>query len=145
MNGFLPTIETLKSQAKRLRVALKADGRQIGHGDALELLARQHGYRDWNTLHAAIGNQMPPHPLFVGERVRGQYLGQAFDGEVKGLSVLATPGRYRVTFEFDEAVDVVAFDSFSNFRKRVSCIIDRAGVTMEKTSDGRPHLQVHLS
>lgn len=145
MNGSLPTIEALKSQAKRLRVALGADGRQIGHGDALELLARQYGYRDWNTLYAAIGNQPPANPLTVGERVCGNYLGQAFEGKVKGLSTLATPGRFRVTLEFDEAIDVVAFDSFSNFRKRVSCVIDRTGVTTEKTSDGRPHLQVHLS
>lgn len=145
MNGSLPTIEALKGQAKRLRVALEADGQQVGHSKALELLARQNGYRDWNTLHAAVGNQRLQNPLTVGERVRGTYLGQAFEGEVTGLSTLSKPGRFRVTLEFDDAVDVVAFDSFSNFRKRVSCVIDRTGVTIEKTSDGRPQLQVHLS
>jgi hypothetical protein len=146
MNGSfpLPSIESLKTQAKRLRVDLGVEGRTIGHGKSLEILAHQYGYKDWNTLHANIGNQQPPCPVALGQSVRGFYLGQPFDGEVIGIQSLVKPGRYRVTVSFREPVDVVTFKSFSNFRKRVSCVIDRKGETLEKTSDGRPHLRLQL-
>lgn len=143
MNGSLPTIDNLKSQAKRLRSELAASGTDIAHAKALEILAHQHGYKDWNTLHAAVGNR-PTCPVALGARVRGHYLGQAFEGEVIGIQALSQPGRYRVTFKFDEPVDVVTFESFSAFRQRVSCTIDERGVTAEKTSNGRPQLQLDL-
>ena len=146
MNGYhpLPSIENLKDQAKRLRAELEATGQPTGHSRSLELLAHQYGYNDWNTLHAAIGNRPPPSPVTIGARVQGQYLGQAFAGEVIGVRMLGASGKCRVTFDFDEPVDVVTFASFSNFRRRVSCVIDEHGVTAEKTSDGRPHLKLQL-
>lgn len=140
----LPTIEAAKAQAKRLRATLAADGTSVGHSRSLEMLAHQYGYKDWNTLHAAIGNRPPPSPLAIGQRVRGRYLSQPFEGEVIGVLALATEGRYRVTLQFDEPVDVVTFDSFSAYRGRVTCTIDRTGKTAEKTSDGRPHLELAL-
>ena len=140
----LPSLENLKAQAKRLRATLAADGTPVGHGRALELLAHQHGYRDWNTLHAAIGNRPRPSPVAVGDRVRGRYLGQPFEGEVIGVQALATPDRFRVTLQFDAPVDVVTFDSFSAYRRRVTGTIDRTGRTTEKTSDGRPHMELAL-
>ena len=140
----LPSIEAAKAQAKRLRATLAADGSPVGHSRSLELLAHQYGYKDWNTLYAAIGNRPPPSPVAVGQRVRGRYLSQPFDGEVIGVLALATPGRFRVTLHFDEPVDVVTFDSFSAYRQRVTCTIDRTGRTAEKTSDGRPHMALAL-
>lgn len=140
----LPSLDALKAQARRLRAGLDADGTPIGHGKALELLAHQYGYRDWNTLHAAVGNRPPPSPLAIGQRVRGHYLGQPFEGEVVAVQLLATTDRFRVAVAFDEPVDVVTFPSFSNFRSRVSCVIDRQGATAERTSEGRPHLQLDL-
>ena len=58
----------------------------------------------------------------------------------------APPGRFRVTLQFDQPVDAVAFASVSAFRKRVSCVVDRTGASAEKTGDGRPqlHLQPRL-
>jgi len=140
----LPSLEALKLQAKRLRATLGTQGNPIGHAQALEMLAHQHGYKDWNTLHAAIGNRPPPAPVAVGDRVRGHYLGQPFDADVIGVQTLSSADKFRITLNFDEAVDVVTFESFSAYRKRVSCTIDRAGRTAEKTSDGRPHLQLQL-
>ena len=140
----LPTIEAAKAQAKRLRATLAADGNTVGHSRSLELLAHQYGYKDWNTLHAAIGNRPPPSPVEVGQRVRGRYLSQPFEGKVIGVLARATPGRFRVTLHFDEPVDVVTFDSFSAFRQRVTCTIDRTGRTAEKMSDGRPHMELAL-
>ena len=144
MNGSLPSLETLKDQARRLRAGLDANGMPIAHSKSLELLARQYGYKDWNTLHAAAGNRPPAAPVTPGERVRGSYLGQRFEAEVIGVARLAAPGRFRITLHFDQPVDVVTFDSFSAFRQRVSCTVDRTGKTAEKTSDGRPHLKLDI-
>ncbi len=138
----LPSLDELKAQAKSLRASLANAGDEIGHGRALELIAHQHGFRDWNTLHAAVGNRPPPPPLQVGMRVGGSYLGQSFDGEIVALSLVGE--RYRVTLQFDDPVDVVAFDSFSNYRSRVTVTVGRDGRTTERTSDGRPHMVLDL-
>ena len=134
----LPSIDGLKSQAKHLRADLAASGTEIGHSRALEMIAHQYGYGDWNTLFAAVGNR-PTCPVWIGQTVTGHFMGQAFIGTMIGVTVL--PGnRYHVKIDFDEAVDVVTFDSFSNFRKRVNCIINPDGRTDAKTSNGQPHL-----
>ena len=60
-----------------------------------------------------------------------------------GVQTCALPiCRYTLTLDLEEAVDVVRFDSFSNFRKRVTGMVDAGGVSSERTSDGRPHLQL---
>jgi hypothetical protein len=137
----IPPIEDLKRQAKRLRASLAKDGDFISHSEALELIAHQLGYRDWNTLYAIAGNR-PPYRSFVpGARVSGQYLSQPFTGEVIGVET-RSGGRSRITIEFDEAVDVVTFDSFSAYRHRVTCVVDENGESSEKTSNGQPHMIV---
>jgi hypothetical protein len=139
----LPSLEALKDQAKRLRLSLTAGGQDVSHSKALEIIAAQHGFRDWNTLHAAIGNRPPLNPYMLGSRVKGHYLGQPFEAEILGVQALTShPGRFRLTLNFTEAVDVVTFESFSAFRKRVNCTIDDTGRTREKTSNGRPHLEL---
>lgn len=138
MNGIPPSLDALKSQAKELRKSLIWEGRDLSHGQALELVAKSHGYKDWNTLHAAVGNA-PRSPVQIGQIVEGHYLGQEFTGEVLGVQVLSE-GRYRITLDFAEAVDVVTFDSFSNFRKRVSKTVDSLGRSFDRTSDGQPHI-----
>lgn len=135
----LPPIETLKQQAKRLRAGLDADGDFITHSESLELVAKQYGYRDWNTLHAAAGNRPPENPFQLGSRVKGRYLGQPFAGEI--IAVRTMPDdRLRVIVKFDAPVDVIKFESFSAYRSRVSAVISGDGVTVEKTSDGAPQL-----
>lgn len=140
----LPSLDALKAQAKRLRTELSASDTTIGHSRALELVAKQYGYKDWNTLHAAVGNQPLPAPVSLGQQVSGHYLRQPFAGEVVGVQALSEPDRFRVTLMFDEPVDVVTFEGLSNFRQRVSGVIDRNGVTAEKTSDGTPHMVLSL-
>lgn len=138
----LPSIDGLKSQAKRLRSDLAKDGDTISHSRSLELIARQHGFRDWNTIHAAARDGKTQFSL--GMRVSGQYLGQPFTGEISGLRILHPTGRYELTVEFDEAVDVVTFDSFSSFRKRVTAVIGSDGRTAKKTSNGVPHMVLDI-
>ncbi|WP_375201285.1 glyoxalase superfamily protein [Hyphococcus sp.] len=135
----LPSIDALKQQAKRLRAGLDEDGDFITHSESLELVAKQHGYRDWNTLHAAIGNRPPIKRFQLGSRVKGRYLGQPFKGEIIAIRSMP-PDRLRVVLKFDEPVDVVTFDSFSAYRSRVSVTINAEGLTAEKTSDGAPQL-----
>ncbi|WP_197491907.1 glyoxalase superfamily protein [Rhizobium bangladeshense] len=140
-----PGIEELKAQAKRLRQAMNDRGTTLTHSAALEMIARQHGARDWNTLAAlaARPNAAPKTPLFVGAHIRGRYLNQPFAGEILSLSALPG-GLHRITIHFDEAVDVVTFESFSAFRRRVSAQIDADGVSPRKTSNGVPHLVLDL-
>ncbi|MGI9504360.1 MAG: glyoxalase superfamily protein [Geminicoccaceae bacterium] len=147
MNGSpprLPSIEALKDQARRLRATRGSGLEPITHSRSLELLAHQYGYKDWNTLHWAVGNAPPSCPAALGAKVHGRYLGQAFEGEVIGVQTLTPRDRFRVTLHFDEPVDVVTFDSFSNMRQRVTCVIDSSGKSTEKTSDGRPHMQLEV-
>ncbi|SHL50145.1 glyoxalase superfamily protein [Roseibium suaedae] len=138
----LPSITDLKAQAKRLRAALPSgSGQTPSHGQALDLIARQYGYRDWNTLFAAKGNQ-PDLTLSPGDRVSGTYLHQSFTGTLVSVSRIGAEGWFRLAIDFDTPVDVVAFDSFSAFRKRVNATIGPDGRTVEKTSDGEPHLSL---
>ena len=52
MTSTTPPDADPKAMARRLRGALADRGVTVGHGDALELVARQLGVRDWNTLAA---------------------------------------------------------------------------------------------
>ena len=140
----LPSIDALKQQAKRLRAGLDEDGDFLTHSESLELVAKQHGFRDWNTLHAAIGNRPPEKPFQLGARVKGSYLGQDFCGEIIATRSMP-PDHLRVVIQFDEPVDVVTFDSFSAYRSRVSAVINKDGVTREKTSDGAPQLMMRVA
>lgn len=142
MTRSLPTLAEAKAQAKRLRVKLAEDGTEIGHARSLELVAHQLGFRDWNTLHAAIGNR-PPDGFAVGGRIEGRYLGQPFAATVVGVESLS-PGWFRLELDLDEAVDVVTFDSFSNFRKRIRGVVGPSGLSKERTSDGQPHLELEI-
>jgi hypothetical protein len=138
----LPTLDVLKDQARRLRKSLDTADRPVSHGAALELIAGQYGYRDWNTLHAAVPATKAGPPVAVGQSVGGAYLGQRFTGKVTGLQALSGGRHFRATIVFDSPVDVVTFDSFSALRRRVTLTIDETGRTREKTSDGRPHLEL---
>ncbi len=137
----LPSLEALKQQAKRLRAGLDEEGDFLTHSESLELIAKQYGFRDWNTLHAAIGNRPPVKRFELGGRVKGRYLGQPFTGEIVAIRSMP-PDHLRIVLHFDEPVDVVTFESFSAYRSRVSALINSDGVTAEKTSNGAPQMVV---
>lgn len=142
MGVQLPSLEQLKDQAKLMRGALANKGGVLSYSEALEIIARQYGYRNWNTLHAACGNRPVNIALKSGDKVRGAYLGQPFSASVIGVQSHASQGRLRVTLHFDAPVDVVKFDSFSSFRQRVTCTLNPNGRTSERTSDGQPQVQL---
>ncbi len=140
-----PSIDDLKAQAKRLRQAMDANQTPISHSAALELIAKQYGERDWNTLSALAGrsNTPPMASLAVGARIRGRYLNQPFTGKVLALAALSG-GLHHLTIHFDEPVDVVTFDSFSAFRQRVNAQVDENGVSPRKTSNSLPQLVLEI-
>ena len=147
-----------KLQAKRLRAAMAAQGNPISHSAALELVASQHGARDWNTLSASVsarktgGEGHAPGTgtplvtaapgLAVGTAVTGRYLGQPFAGRLLAVSEMPADGLFRVTIHFDEPVDVVTFESFSAFRRRVTGLVGKDGISPRRTSNGLPHLVI---
>ncbi|MBB4304810.1 hypothetical protein GGD81_003874 [Rhodobium orientis] len=133
-----PSLDAVKAQAKALRQALQADGTPVSHAHALELVARQLGARDWNTLHARLTQRNMPSELALGDRVAGNYLGQAYRGEIVALS---GPADHRhVEIKLDRPIDTVQFESFSNWRHRIRGTLDVNGRSHRKTSDGTPHL-----
>jgi hypothetical protein len=144
MNTYTETnlVTDYKAQAKRLRAKLRESGTEVSHSEALEMIAGQHGARDWNTLSARALRNEPP-VLAVGDRASGRYLNQPFVGRILGLTQV-NGDQTRIMLHFDEAVDVVTFDSFSSFRQRVTAVIGKDGRTTRKTSDGVPHLVLDI-
>lgn len=138
------SLDRLKLQAKNLRQSLADQGHSISHSQSLELLAKQMGHRDWNILHASIGNQPAPAWQVHPRRVTGRYLGHRFAGQVTALREMADGKHFGLTVRFDTPIDVVEFDSMSNFRQQVNAVVDRSGRTVEKTSDGQPHLVLDM-
>jgi len=140
-----PSIDELKAQARRLRQAMAERGDDMSHSTVLELIAKQHGLRDWNTLSAlaAKPNDGPDAPFDVGSAVRGRYLNKPFTGKVLAMSA-KSGGLYKITIHFDEPVDVVEFESFSAFRQRINAQVDADGISPRRTSNGVPHLVLDL-
>jgi hypothetical protein len=131
-----------KAIARRLRAQRGAEGSLISHGKALELVARHHGFRDWNTFRAVAGSG-PPRNWSPGGRLRGRYLSQPFAATVLDADAVR-PGWYRLVLDLDQAVDVVTFAGFSNHRRRIRGVVGPAGETRERTSDGCPLLVVTI-
>lgn len=134
-------LQRAKFRARQMRVEQSKTGNQLSHGQALELVAKELGYRDWNTAAALLSNY-PDISVQVGDHVRGTYLKQPFTGRVLSVTEQGGGAYFRVTLDLDEAVDVVTFDSFSAFRKRINAQIDIKGDSPAKTSDGEPHLSI---
>jgi len=133
---------TLKAEARALRSERQQAGMPISHGEALETVARAHGFRDWNTARAAYPDRAVV-PAQVGERVSGTYLKQPFTGMVLGVEMKQTDhALFDVTVLFDEPVDVITFASFSSFRQRVKTTVNLHGVSPARTGDGEPHMRL---
>ncbi len=129
-------------QAKARARQIKAEqGASLSLSAALEQVAREMGFRDWNTASARLSNR-PEAAWQVGERVSGHYLKRAFSGRIHGVRELQGGAGYQVTLHFDDPVDVVDWDSFSAYRQRVTAFVSPEGISWAKTGDGVPHLTV---
>jgi hypothetical protein len=56
----MSSIDQLKAEAIALREAEKARGNALKHCDALELVAKKHGYANWRSCLATLGGVTPP-------------------------------------------------------------------------------------
>ncbi|MBO6550847.1 MAG: hypothetical protein JJ964_14650 [Rhizobiales bacterium] len=142
MSTQLPSVTQAKDQAKRLRTKMLEDGSKIGHAQSLELVAHRHGFRDWNSMRATIGNGSPKG-WAVGDRVTGTYLSQTFSAHVISVSNIK-PEWFKLVLQLEQAVDVVTSNSFSNYRQRIHGVVGPKGYSVERTSNGEPHLQIDL-
>lgn len=124
--------DTYKTNARRLRDALAAEGIAVSHAKALELVARQEGARDWNTLAARpAGTEAEQSasgaPFTVGEAVSGTFNGNPAKGRVIGLEETIKPDLWRVTVAFNPPVDVSTSKLFSSERRRIQMIVGADG------------------
>ena len=72
-------------QAKARARQLKAESADpISLSAALEIVAKEMGFRDWNTASARLSN-VPDSQWQVGERVSGTYLKRQFSGRIHGV------------------------------------------------------------
>ena len=142
MTSDLPTLTEAKAQAKALRSGHDASATALTHARALEMIARQYGFRDWNAFHAAIKGRAP-NGWETGGRVAGTYLSQPFQATVLDCQKVRC-GWFRLVLDLDEPVDVVTSAAFSNLRKRIPIIVGPEGFTLERTSDGAPHAQLRM-
>ena len=140
----LLTTSDLKAEARIWRAEQAEAGHPVTHSQALEMVARFHGFRDWNTASGVLPVTRGP-AYSVGQRVEGNYLKQTYKGTIIGVNALGAGDMFRLTVQFDEPVDVVAFDSFSAYRQRVVATVNREGVSPSRTSDGSPHMIVAAS
>lgn len=138
-----PSIQTLKAEARALREDRARAGTPIGQGEALETIARQHGYRDWNTARAGLPERVAV-PVQIGQRAEGTYLGRPFTGLVIAIRLLADMRHYEVTVAFDAPVNVSRFD-WPILRQRVTATVRLDGVSPAHTSDGEPHMRIRRS
>lgn len=136
------TTTDLKAEAREYRASQLETGRSVTHAQSLEMVARFHGFRDWNTASGVL--PVTRGPVYaVSQRISGTYLKQPFTGTIIGVAALGAGDLFRLTVHFDEPVDVVTFDSFSAYRQRVQATVNRDGVSPTRTSDGVPHLMIN--
>ena len=141
MSSPITTREQAKARAREIRAVETLAGHAISHSAALERVAQELGYRDWNTASARLSN-LPEVPVQVGDRVSGLYLKKPFEGVVLAVRDIGGGSAFEVTLHFDEPVDVVEFESFSAYRQRVTATISADGSSWSKTSDGHPHMRL---
>jgi len=134
-----PSAQTLKSEAKALRLEREKAGEILTHGAALEQVARAHGYRDWNTARAALPDRVVS-PWQVGQRVKGLYLDQPFTGMLIGVQLLGNMQNYTVTIQFDTPVNVTPTFMFAALRQRVVSTVDLHGISYAMRGNGNPQL-----
>lgn len=138
----LPPLAKIKDEAKNLLAHYAKHNQALTHSQALEKLARNYGFRNWNTFSAKLANTASSNRYHKGMRIYGNYLSQPFQGTILKIEPSSQQGHYHLTIQFDSPVDVVTFDSFSAFRQRVTCEIGPDGTSPNKTSNGKPHMHI---
>ncbi|MCK4206048.1 hypothetical protein J3U99_14820 [Brucella pituitosa] len=128
-----------KHRARRLRQALGEEGINISHGKALDLVARQSGTRDWNTLAAqgvkaeATRVEDNAAPYRVSQRVSGMFHTTAFEARIIGVEETIKPDLWRITLQFDPAINVAVSPNLSMLRRRFTVVVGADGKSRRLT------------
>lgn len=128
-----------KHQARRLRQALGEEGINISHGKALDLVARQSGTRDWNTLSAngvkveTAQVEDTTAPYRVSQRVSGMFHSTAFEARIIGVEETIKPDLWRITLQFDPAINVAVSPNLSMLRRRFTVVVGADGKSRRLT------------
>ncbi|MBL4894375.1 MAG: hypothetical protein JKY59_05815 [Emcibacter sp.] len=127
MRSTTLTLDNLKLQARRMRDHFAEKNIDLSHSAALEVLAKQHGFKDWNILSAIlkISSKSVNWPE-LEDRIKGTYLGHAFTGKILKLQTTHAENNRRYTIRFDKPIDVVTSRHFSNYRQRINCFLDQS-------------------
>jgi len=137
------TIESLKLQARRMRDHFAENDMDISYAAALETLAKQHGFKDWNILSATIKKQPKPDICpSLDQKISGTYLGHRFTGDILKMQPSNTQGARRYTIRFDHPIDVVESQHFSSYRQQINCFLDHSLNSVDHK--GRPDNIVRL-
>ena len=142
------TSSDYKTHAKRLRDALAAEGVSLSHGKALDIVARQNGARDWNTLSASANGKTTPEapsasPFAVGDHVEGAFNGSPASGRVIGVAETIKPDLWRVTVKFSPAVDASTSENFRAERTRVEMVVGADGRSRRLTGTETGVMALH--
>lgn len=141
-----------KTHAKRLREALATEGVALSHGKALDIVARQNGERDWNTLSARLDKATPAlaatvattaAPFAVGDQVAGAFNGNAASGRIIGVAETIKPDLWRVTVKFSPPVDASTSANFRAERTRVEMIVGADGRSRRLTGTENGTMALH--
>lgn len=128
-----------KHQARRLRQALSEDGIHVSHGKALDLVARQSGTRDWNTLAASSAKtEVAPvddktAPYRVSQRVSGMFYTTPFNARIIGVEETIKPDLWRITLQFDPAINVAVSPNLTMLRRRYTVVVGADGKSRRLT------------
>lgn len=140
----LPALKTIKLQAKRLRHILTEQGTPLTHSQSLEIIAKQWGYSDWNTLNAILKTLGSPENLTVGDIVTGHYMGEPVEAEILRIQTLGHSDAFSLTLKFDKRVDVINSEGEMRSKKKVRCTVGITGKTVQKMADGTPYLVLNI-
>lgn len=137
------TLENLKIQARRMRDHFAEKNIDISHSATLEVLAKQHGFKDWNVLSAILKRRLEKDIWpELDDRIKGIYLGHNFTGRVTKIQITKQENSRRYTLLFDNPVDVVTSAHFSNSRRQINCFLDQSLKSVDHK--GRPDNIVQL-
>jgi len=126
----------LREQVRRLRTPLHEGVRPLSHHDCtLDAILPAAAAQSTPARNSAASALPAP-----GDRIQGTYLTHRFQGSLSGLKRIKATGSFRVSVRFDTPVNAFSGGSLTVYRNQVTAIVDAQGVSMAKTSDGRPYL-----
>ncbi|MEE9427064.1 MAG: glyoxalase superfamily protein [Paracoccaceae bacterium] len=124
----MTTIFDAKPMAKSLRKALAEQDLRVSHSESLELVSKQFGYANWNTLSAKItaniddGLLVQPRNWTLTSNTKQQHYRFGLDPQMGGAAMLESKsnGTAQDTGEFASYMQSVSAEKFLGHRVRLT-------------------------